>query len=145
MSHSAGQIHLYRDCFCGLRKYYSLLTNDMVYIYVGPNCKCYYLHRELLRSASDFFRRHFTKRQSPGALPEKECKLADTDPALFELFITWLYQRTLDAIPHRRLGRRGPSTYSLTVAATTTRKSSMSAMELTMHFTSYRSNGLFRS
>ena len=78
----------------------------MVNVYVGPKTKCYHLHRELLRSASDFFRLHFTKRQSPGAEPEKDCHLADIEPAAFELFITWLYQRTVDAIPRRHLARR---------------------------------------
>lgn len=78
----------------------------MVNIYVGSKGKCYYLHRELLRSASEFFRRHFMKRESPGADPEKDCNLADVDPIAFELFIVWLYQRTIDKIPRRHLAKR---------------------------------------
>ena len=93
-------------CRLELRRCHSLLTYDMVNVYVEANSKCYHLHRELLRSASDFFRRHFTKRQSPGANPEKDYTLAGIDPVAFELFITWLYQRTVDAIPRRHLARR---------------------------------------
>ncbi|SLM34546.1 BTB/POZ-like [Lasallia pustulata] len=83
----------------------SLLTKEMVNVYVGPKGKCYYLHRGLLRSASDFFRCHFTKRQSSGADPEEDCTLADVNPASFELFITWLYQRTVATIPRHPLAR----------------------------------------
>ena len=46
------------------------------------------------------------KRESPGADPEKDCNLADVDPIAFELFIVWLYQRTIDKIPRRHLAKR---------------------------------------
>ena len=64
-----------------------------------------FLHREVLRSASDFFRCRFMKSQSPGADPEEDCTLADVNPASFELFITWLYQRTVATIPRRQVAR----------------------------------------
>lgn len=72
---------------------HSLLTGSMVDILVGPGRKTFNLHRDLLCDRSDYF-----KASLEGAFLESqtnELHLPDDSPAVFELFVNWLYGGSL--------------------------------------------------
>ncbi|KAI9699791.1 MAG: vesicle coat component [Candelina mexicana] len=70
-----------------------LFTNNMLHVYVGPNRKHWNLHRDLLCARSKYFKAalggDFKEAQ------DKAISYPDEDPAVFGLFISWLYCGTL--------------------------------------------------
>lgn len=73
------------------------MKGDLVIVYVGPKRKRFRIHRDLLASASEFFRQkvkpYHDLRRGPFLI-----YLADYDPIVFELFVNWLYRKTLPAL-----------------------------------------------
>ncbi|KAL8710626.1 MAG: hypothetical protein Q9220_004850 [cf. Caloplaca sp. 1 TL-2023] len=79
----------------------SLLTSDMVTCYLGPKRKAYPVHRRLLLSSSTTFETHF------GSLDAKDpvttMYLTNKDPAVFEVFLGFLYRRCISSTDITRL------------------------------------------
>jgi hypothetical protein len=69
--------------------YCSVLTSDMVDIFVGPKRKRFHLHKELLCDRSEYFRAVFQGGFAESA--SNELFLPDDDVAALEIFVNWIY------------------------------------------------------
>jgi len=69
---------------------HELLSTSLASVYVGPESTHWTLHEKLLCHWSPFFRRHF---YSPAN--NKSLGLPDADNEPFELFVGWLYSRSV--------------------------------------------------
>lgn len=77
-----------------LTRFGSYLVGDTIKLYVGPKSKCYVVHEALLTQHEWFSERiHRTTTPSPDYL-----SLLKEDPKVFELLISWLYRKKLNAI-----------------------------------------------
>ena len=69
------------------------LGKEMLTIFVGPNCKEFVVHKDLLCSSADYFEGAFT-RNFEEAGTGKIYMLEDSSGA-FQLYVNWLYPGTL--------------------------------------------------
>ena len=83
----------------GINSAESYLGGGLIRIYVGPKKKIYDIHLKLLSACSTWFKRCIEdglfwifRNSSP------EMYMEDQDPAVFELFIDWLYRKSLKPI-----------------------------------------------
>ena len=81
----------------------SLLKGDLVEVYVGPEEKRFRIHKDLLASACDFFRQQVQEIEPH--IPVGQCtsplydlEFEDYEHIAFELFVEWLYRKTLPAL-----------------------------------------------
>jgi len=71
-----------------------LLSNSLVDIYIGPENTHWILHEKLLCHHSPFFRHRFYNKSNSSA-SSKTFGLPDSDDLPFELFVGWLYSKSL--------------------------------------------------
>lgn len=74
----------------------SLLTPEMVDIYVGPKRKRFHIYRQLICSKASFFNSHFGPIETKQ--PMTDMYLPDHDPRAFDLFSTFLFQNSFAEI-----------------------------------------------
>ena len=72
----------------------------MVDIYVGPSKQHFHLHKNLLCSKVDYFRKMFESSFKEGV--EQAATLPEDDPNAFALFVQWLYQESLTPLDIRK-------------------------------------------
>ena len=77
-----------------------LLSGRAVNIYVGRKRKCFVIHEALLSESCEYFKQQMGNLEED-ADTKREYYLPDDDAAVFELFHTWLYSRTLKPIAKR--------------------------------------------
>lgn len=89
-----GTVSLNFPSISRLTKLESHLVGDTITLYVGPKSKHYVVHKGLLTQHEWFSERiHPSTTSSPTYL-----NLLEEDPKVFELLISWLYRKKLNAI-----------------------------------------------
>ncbi|EKD16218.1 uncharacterized protein L3040_009542 [Drepanopeziza brunnea f. sp. 'multigermtubi'] len=71
-------------------------SGNMVKLYVGPAKQVWFLHEDLLSHGSEYFMEAF--RGDFKKATEKTIILDNEDPAIFGLFVTWLYTGDLHSV-----------------------------------------------
>ena len=79
------------------------MKGDLITVYVGTEDKSFEIHRALLASACDFFRQEVQEIEPHVPVGQINCPLLELDfeeyePIAFELFVNWLYRKTLPAL-----------------------------------------------
>ncbi len=73
----------------------SCLAGETIKVYVGPETKCYSVHKALLAQCKWFHNKIYDLADE--TVGRDQLELPAEDPKVFELLMTWLYRKNLEA------------------------------------------------